>query len=376
MNGLERMMAALRRHQPDRVPIWELIVNRPVIEALYPELFKGAAKSRYERGSQGAFELQADFVEKEDLDGITVFEDGRVERWLDGRTFVDEWGITWKVGEHNIPYAVEHPIRSEQDLDRWQPPDPDADFRLKSLERAVARFKGEKAIVFLGHDAFEFSHYLRGMENLLMDYALNPEFAWRVAQRVMDYKLRVLDRAVDVGADVLCTGDDYAHRTAPIMSPAHFEQFVLPYLRECVSLARRRGVPFLKHTDGNLWPIMDMIVETGIDCLDPLEPIAGMDMGRVKRQYGERIALAGNVDCGQLLPRASKEEVVEAVKETIAKGAVGGGFILASSNSIHPAVKPENYRAMVEAGREFGRYPLDEKMVARYAARDYMARYR
>jgi len=376
MNGYERMMAAIRGEQPDRVPIWELIVNRPVIEALYPDLFVGAQKARYERGSQGVFELQADFVEREDLDGITIFEDSRPTRWLDDRTFVDEWGVTWQVGEHGIPYAVGHPIQSEEDFDRWEPPDPEADYRLECLAAAVKRFKGERCIVFLGHDAFEFSHYLRGMENLLMDYVLNPELAHRIARKVIAYKLRVLERAAQAGADVLCTGDDYAHRLALIMSPVHFREFVLPYLKQCIDLSHRVGLPFLKHTDGDLWKVMDDLVDAGIDCLDPLEPLAAMDIGEVKRRYGDRICLAGNIDCGRLLPDATVQQVVEAVKETIAKAAPGGGYILASSNSIHPAVDPQNYRAMVEAGRQFGAYPLDEKMVADYCRKDYIARYR
>jgi len=377
MTGYERMMAALcRRGVPDRVPIWELIINRPVIEALCPDLLSAEKVARYEWGSAGGFLLQADFVDREDLDGITVFEDIRVERQIDSSTYVDEWGITWHTEEHGIPYAVEHPIQRESDLDGYRAPDPDSDHRLRSLELAVKRFKGHRCIVFLSHEAFEFSHYLRGMENLLMDYALNPAFAHRLARVVMDYKKRVLQRAADAGADVLCTGDDYAHRTAPIMSPAHFREFLLPYLREAVDVARAKGIPFLKHTDGNLWSILDDIVDTGIACLDPLEPIADMDMARVKAAYGQRIALAGNIDCGQLLPFGTEANVVEAVKETIAKGAVDGGFVLASSNSIHPAVKPENYRAMVRAGREFGAYPLDPRMVKQYGERDYMARYR
>jgi uroporphyrinogen decarboxylase len=376
MNGYERMMAAVRGERPDRVPIWELIINRPVIKALCPELFSSEKVARYEWGSCGGFLLQADFIEKEGLDGITVFEDYRVQREVDATTFVDEWGITWKTEENGIPYPVGHPIQSEADLDAYEPPDPDAVHRLESLELAVERFKGQRAIVFLSHDAFEFSHNLRGMTNLLMDYALNPDLAHRLARIVMDYKTRVMQHAADLGADILCTGDDYAHRQAPIMSPEHFRRFVLPYLREAVQVARDNGLPFLKHTDGNLWPIMDDIVGAGIDCLDPLEPIADMDMLRVKETYGDRIALAGNVDCGQLLPRGTEEQVVEAVRETIAKGAPGGGFILASSNSIHPAVKPANYRAMVEAGRRFGAYPLDPEMVAEYREKDYMARYR
>jgi len=376
MTGYQRMMTAIRRQGvPDKVPIWELIINRPVIKALYPELFSTERVARYEWGSAGGFLLQADFVEREGLDGITVFEDIQI-RELDSNTYTDEWGITWRTEQHGIPYAVGHPIQREADLDGYQAPDPEAEHRLQSLELAVKRFKGEKCIVFLSHEAFEFSHYLRGMDNLLMDYALNPALAHRLARIVTDCKKRVLERAAEIGADVLCTGDDYAHRKAPIMSPDHFREFLLPYLQEVVNVAKAKNIPFLKHTDGNLWPIINDIVDTGIDCLDPLEPIADMDMARVKAAYGHRIALAGNVDCGQLLPFGTRTDVIEAVKETIAKGAREGGFILASSNSIHPAVRPENYKAMVEAGREFGAYPLDTRMVQQYSRKDYMARYR
>ena len=100
------------------------------------------------------------------------------------------------------------------------------------------------------------------------------------------------------------------------------------------------------------------------------------DMMNVPRfGVGDRVAVMGNVDCGHVLCEGTPDDVVEAVKETIAKGSVGGGHVLASSNSIHPGVKPENYRTMVEAAREYGRYPLDEAMVREYRERDYMRRY-
>ncbi len=371
MKGYERMMRALRRQEPDRVPMFELIVNEPVIKALYPDLVSG---TKYQRGSEGIYEIQADFIEREGLDAIVIFEDMRSE-WIDGEHYLDEWGITWQVPPSGIPYVVGHPIREEKDLDSYVPPDAEADYRLETLRKAVRRFKHDKAIIFLGHDGFEFSHYLRGLDNLLMDYVLNPSFVKRLARIVTDYKRRVMERAAEEGADILLTGDDYAHRQAPIMSPAHFREFVLPYLKETIDVAKAKGVPFIKHTDGNLWPIIDMLVDAGIDCLDPLEPMARMDIGEVKRRYGDRIAVAGNVDCGELLSRGTVKEVVEAVKETIAKAAVGGGHILASSNSIHPAVKPENYRAMVEAGKRYGRYPLDRKMVEEYKNKNYIAKY-
>jgi len=355
MHGYERFMAALRREQPDRVPIWELIVNRPVIEGLY-----GAGLDYH------------DFVEREDHDGLTIFEDQRIVERLDSSTYRDEWGITWRVEDVDVPYPLAGPIETIRDLDQYTPPDPDADHRLVTLEKAIRRFGGEKAIVFLSHDGFEFPHYLRGMDNLLLDYIDDPELAHRLARMCVDYKKRVMDRALEMGADVALTGDDYAHRHGLIMSPTQFREYIKPYLKEMVDIAKQHEVPFIKHTDGDIWAIMDDLVEIGCDAIDPLEPIANMDIGEAKRRYGDKLALLGNVDCGELLSRGTPAQVEEAVKETIAKGSVGGGHVLASSNSIHPAVDPANYRAMVDAGRRHGQYPLDERMVEECSQRSYI----
>ncbi|MBI2192218.1 MAG: hypothetical protein HYU36_09555 [Planctomycetes bacterium] len=374
MTGRERFLAALRRSEPDRVPLWELIVNEPTLSAW------------------GAATLE-DFVEAEDLDAITVFEDmplrpleaseGPIEAWRGrslpgghGAALKDEWGVVWRVADFGIPYPCGGPIRNEGDLRHYESPDPEANYRLRSLRVAVHRFKGRKAIVFLTHDGFEFPHYLRGgMHNLLVDYVENSHLAHALAEMTVDYKIRLMRQAIRSGADVIVSGDDYSHRAGPVMSPAHFREFVLPYLVRSIEAAHEMGVPYIKHTDGNIWPLMDMMVQAGIDAIDPLETLAGMDIGEVKQQYGDRIAVVGNIDCTRLLTRASPEEVAEAVKETLAKASPGGGHILSSSNSIHPAVKPENYRAMVETAKQFGHYPIDPRLVSEYRSRNYIAVY-
>lgn len=361
MNGYERFMAALRREVPDRVPVWELIVNQPTLSAW------------------GASSLE-EFVEQEDLDAITVFEDMPL-RAVDSPTdhadrghVVDEWGVVWGATEHGIPYPVSGPIRCAEDLKSYIPPDPEADYRLAALRSAVRRFKGHRAIVFLTHDAFEFPHYLRGgMDQLLLDYVDRPGLAHELAEMTLDFKIRLMRRAIAAGADVVVSGDDYAGRTGPLMSPKHFREYVLPYLQRSVQAAHDAGALYIKHTDGDIWRLIDLLIEAGIDALDPLEPIARMDIGEVKRRYGQRLALVGNIDCTELLPHASADEVENAVKETIAKAAPGGGYVLASSNSIHPGVNPQNYRTMVEAARRWGSYPLDPQFVARYATRNYIA---
>ncbi len=375
MTNYERFMTALlRKGEPDRVPLWELIVNEPTLSAW------------------GAKSLE-EFVEMEDLDGITIFEDMRLESlsvteqkelvWR-GRTILtgtrqvvrDEWGIVWGITDFGIPYPIDGPIKEPTDLKTYTPPDPDAPHRLQSLREAVKKFKGKRAIVFLTHDGFEFPHYLRGgMENLLLDYYDNPRLAHELAEIVIDYKIRLMRRAIREGADAVVSGDDYANQHGTVMSPQHFREFVLPYLKRGIDAAHDEGVPFIKHTDGNIWAILDDMVQAGIDALDPIEPAAGMDIGEVKAKYGDRIAVIGNVDCSFVLTRGTIEEVEEAVKETIAKASPKGGHILASSNSIHPAVKPENYKAMVEATRKYGRYPIDPELVANYLNRNYIAKY-
>jgi uroporphyrinogen decarboxylase len=94
----------------------------------------------------------------------------------------------------------------------------------------------------------------------------------------------------------------------------------------------------------------------GYDGLNPLEPQAGMALKRVKDYCGDRICLLGNIDCGELLCHGSEEEVVAAVYQAIQDAAPGGGYILCSSNSIHPGVKPENVVVMMRAAQEYGVY--------------------
>ena len=356
MNGLDRFMTALNREEPDRVPVWELIINEPTLSALY--------------GDVGAIE----FAELDDLDGITIFENQKTTPGPSGGA-LDEWGIEWIAAEGGVAYPSGGPIRSADDLLSYEPPVANAPHRFDTLRQAVDRFRGRRAVVFLTHEAFEFSHYLHGLDNLLIDYFEEPEFVHDLAKMIIDYKIEAAETAVDLGADVIVSGDDYAYRHAPIMSVAHWEEYSLPYLDKLIKAVHRKGVPFIKHTDGDIWSILGQMVDAGIDAIDPLEPMAGMDIGLAKERYGDRVAMVGNVDCTEILTHGSCEEVADAVKETISKAAVGGGHILASSNSIHPGVKPENYRAMVDAARRFGAYPLDPDMVDDYSKCNYIDKY-
>jgi uroporphyrinogen decarboxylase len=253
---------------------------------------------------------------------------------------------------------VQGPIQRPEDLRTYTPPDPDRPGVLGHLPEVVARYKGRKPIIFMARDAFFHPTFLRGMDNYLMDMVINPHLVHELVEVCQSHDLKVMEKAVQAGADIIVFGDDYACNTGPLMSPKHFREFVLPGLRKAVRRAKEAGAYVIKHTDGNLEPLLDMIVDTGIDALHSIEPAAGMDIGQVKARYGDRIALIGNIDCGHLLSHGTTDEVRAAVRACLAAAAPGGGHLLSSSNSIHSSVRPENYLAMVEALREYGNYPL------------------
>jgi uroporphyrinogen decarboxylase len=196
------------------------------------------------------------------------------------------------------------------------------------------------------------------MEDLLMSIVTQPELVKVLVDLSVDINLEMAKEVAARGVKIVYTGDDYAYTKGPLMSPKHFRELFYPGLRRVFGGFKELGLMVIKHTDGNLWSIIDMIIDSGIDCLDPIDPLAGMDVAEVKAKYGDRIALKGNVDCAQTMTFGSVDDVIAETKEVLRKGAPGGGFILSSSNSIHSSVKPENYLAMLQTLEKYGRYPL------------------
>jgi len=345
MSHCERVFAALERKEPDRVPFCECVIDERIMQALLPG---------------------CDYYEFNDWIGLDIASLNRsswrkdnVEFLNEEKTlFRDQWGVIRAWGPELNPYPVEGPIKRPEDLKTYTPPDPDDPDALGHLPEVVARFKGRKPIMILGRDSFFNPAFLRGMENYLMDMVLNPTLVHELVEVCQSYDLKILERSIRAGVEIVMFGDDYACNTGPLMSPEHFREFVLPGLKKAVQLAKDLGAYVIKHTDGNIWPLLDMIVDTGIDAINPIEPVAGMDIGEVKAKYGDRVAIVGNIDVAHLLPHGTVEEVREAVRQCLAAAAPGGGHLLSSSNSIHSSVKPENFLAMAEALRELGRYPL------------------
>lgn len=361
MTGRERILNALSLEQSDRVPHFELAYNEASIigiarhftEELPP--MKSAADMTPEELLM-IFNALSLFIGELEVDGITT----RVlheEEPAGKDCFKDRWGITYRRNPFGLAFPMDGPIKSEADLKQYKPPsvDPDVDFMM--LNMAKARFEGKKAIMFSSHDCFRYCWGLRGsMEDFLVDYIQNPDLAHALARMSADYHMEEAVAAIEAGADAVIFEDDMAFNTNTLMSPAQFDEFIAPYLKELVDAVHAKGAKALKHTDGNIWPIIDRFVEIGFDGIHPLQPQGGMELKKVKEHCGDKICLLGNIDCSELLPNGTEEEVEHAVKRAIEDAAPGGGYILSSSNTIHPGCKPENYIAMVHALKKHGKY--------------------
>jgi len=361
MTGRERILAALRLEQPDRVPHFELAYNESSIIGIARHFTDELPPTKQVADMTPEemimiFNALALIIDELDVDGLTARVLEQEEDLGDG-CFKDGWGVIYKRNPFGLAFPMDGPIKSAADLRGFKPPKVDPDLDLMMLGMVKGRFGDRKAVIFSTHDCFRLSWGLRGgIEHLLIDYIDNPKLAHDLARMSTEYHKEMVAAAIEAGADGVVFEDDLAFNTNTLMSPAHFDEFIAPYLQELVDVAHEKGGMALKHSDGNLWPIIDRLVEIGVDGIHPLQPQGGMDLKKVKEHCGDKVCLLGNIDCSELLPSGTEEEVEQAVRQAIEDAAPGGGYIISSSNTIHPGCKPENYLAMVRAIKKYGEY--------------------
>jgi uroporphyrinogen decarboxylase len=350
---------ALSVREPDRVPLYIHGINEAPIIGIGRQLTEGLPEPKqfHEMNPQERLKLVDTLFlvhETFGVDGFTSFEINHLEE-LDASHVRDDWGVVYERSPHGLPVAVGHPLESAAALEGYRPPKPRRE-HLLLLDLARERFRGEVALFWLMRGAFVLSWRLTGMANLMLQMYDAPAFVHRVAEMTTAFNLEMLDMLIEAGLDVLVVEDDIADTNSSLISPDQFREFVNPYNRRLVERAHQRGLKVVRHSDGNLWNLLDILVETGYDGLNPLEPHAGMHLREVKAHCGERLCLLGNIDCRDLLPHGTPQQVEAAVEQAIEDAGDGGGLIICSSNSLHPGVDPQNCIAMFEATRKHGVY--------------------
>jgi uroporphyrinogen decarboxylase len=337
MNSLERVSAAIKREPLDKVPHFEWLIDKMVVDALMP-------------GGHSFEEFSAAYT-----DAVCVDLDYSKEDIGDG-TFRDEWGMTKKYTQETHSFPINGPVHNMEDLEAYTPPDPYKEGRYKSLEGLLEKYGKEKAVILHMNDVWSIPSRLMTYEEFLMNIIDEPEFIKALVKMTVDAQILLAQGAAKAGCKFIYTGDDVADNSGPTISPALFGEIFYPELKRIIGAYKDMGFFMIKHTDGNIMPLLDYFLEAGIDMLDPIDPIAGMDLKHIKNTYGSRIAIKGNVNCATTLVFGTVDETVAETKYCldVAKGSTG--YICSSSNTIHSSVNPANYKAMMEVIDEYGKY--------------------
>ncbi|MGQ9513976.1 MAG: uroporphyrinogen decarboxylase family protein [Thermoproteota archaeon] len=259
-----------------------------------------------------------------------------------------------------MPWYLEGPIKSLEDLESYEIPDPDAEGRLDYVERVLKLVDGEMAVAasYPIGGPLTAASFLTGFDNFLIYLLKEPRFASKLLEKVTKYCCEIGKRCIDSGIEIIFLNEDLGHVGGPFISSHSFRSSLKPHIEKLVQSMRKKGAVVLLHSDGNIKLLLEDLLEVGIQGLHPIERKASMDLGEIKRRWGDSIALIGNVDASLILPWGNRDEIAYQTLECIRNAAQGGGYILASDHSIHPGIPGQNARLMFEIARRYGKYPL------------------
>lgn len=199
-------------------------------------------------------------------------------------------------------------------------------------------------------------------ELFLESIILEPELIEKFMDITTEGVILMLKEQINAGVDGIIGANDICSKYGPIISPKQFQRFISPYLKRIVSYCHINNIPYIKHYDGNTNQILDTLVnEVGIDGYHSIESSAGMDIFEIKKKFGNKIALIGNLDVGDLLIKGNKKEIDDEIKKLIKFIAPGGGYIFSTSNVVHSGISKDTYMFVLSKVLEYGNYPINIK---------------
>jgi len=310
-------------------------------------------------------------------------------RYIDGPTYIgpepqvhadgsveDHWGVP-RVrvqvgsGERTGAYqeVIDFPlldatsVEEVRDYPKW----PSADwFDYEPVRDQVAKARATgKVVVFMGDRMNRCAQlkpamYVRGIEQILLDLALNPEIAEYIFQRIAGFYLEYARRtfeAAEGGIDIFMTGDDFGTQKGLFMSPEMWRRFLRPGFKAFVDLGKRYGCRVAHHSCGSVKPIIDDLIACGLDILNPLQPEArDMDGADLKKRFGASLSFHGSISIQRTLPFGTPEDVRNEVRDRFEALGPGGGFIFCTAHNIQADTPVENIEALFEAYQSLGRY--------------------
>ncbi len=351
MNSKQRILTALKGGIPDRVPMWEYLFSPKLqkeVMGYTTELYDG--------------KTQVDMAAKLGIDAVWIPVNGfcgiEDEPHSSGEIYKDEWGVTYRKNGWPIIAQTGTPVKSREDWNNYKVPFADTPGRLKILNDAIAANKYDLAIAagFLGPFTM-MTWYLMDFETLSLSLFMDPGLVHEMNNAFVDWALDAAKLAWDKGGvDIFHISDDWGGTDGLLISPDQFREFFIGPFERLVRGLKSFGVPVIMHNDGNLWEIIDDLVNTGIDAYHPVEKAASMDLAKIKQLYKGRICPIGNVNNKTTMVTGTPEDVIRETMECLRTASPGGGYILSTDHSLHDDIPIENVRALIETVHKFGKY--------------------
>jgi uroporphyrinogen decarboxylase len=330
MTKRERIIAAVNHKQTDFVP-YEV----------------GFTHQEYEKVSQYLNDDQFGAKIGNHID--SVYYDGYLSEVTPGSGYwKDDFGVLWnRNGADKDIGVIDGFVISEPDKKRIKMPELDEKRLRRDYEALMVNKKDTFRFGSIGFSMFERAWTLRGMENLLMDMLLEPDFADALMDAILEYNLRVIDIALEYDLDGFHFGDDWGQQKGLIMGPKHWRRYIKPRMAEMYAKVKSKGLIVSQHSCGDIHEVFPDLIEIGLGIYQTFQPEI-YDIRQVKSEFGKDLSFWGGISTQRLLPFATPEEVKRVTRETLEIVGKGGGYIAAPTHSIPGDVPPENVVAMLE----------------------------
>jgi uroporphyrinogen decarboxylase len=385
MTSRERIKAATNHEEPDRVPIVIGANNTTGIKMeTYREIkrlegIEAPDEYIYRWPELGTAKLDEDTLRRlgSDVRGVRDLEPEEVlERNRErepGSPYINSWGSgqvktgpgEWYPGIHPLKDA--DTIKDLEDYENW--PDMTDPTRVAHVRDRAEEVAGEDEYAIMATPwllfPLERAFAMQGMDIFLQNLVKNPEFAEALLLKITEKCKTLMDEFLsELGknVDIICIGDDLGTQDSLLMSPKTYREILKPIHADYIDFIKdRTDAKVFFHTDGDVSPLIDDLIEIGVDILNPIQTSAGnmSDLSELKERFGDEIVFCGAIDTQNVLPNGSPEDVRSEVKRVIGALGPGGGYLLSAVHTIMEEVPAENVLAMVEAAREYGSYPLD-----------------
>ena len=350
----ERVIAAFRRSGPDRVPRW--LQLSPALKVALQE-------------AVGTEDLVAAFNLDLNYDETVSRAPSRLEadfsRYFDEippGAYYSDWGEMWYPSGFYHFEGQKKPMAgftSIKELDEYPFPDPDAEYRYTETAARAEAIKrtGLPAISSYDCGFFEQAHGVRGMDNILVDLLINPDFAYALLEKIAVRKIGAAVQYAKAGVDILFLGDDWGYEKSTIMSLPTWRKYFKPLLAKEIAAVRavNPDVIIAYHSCGHVEPVVPELIECGIDVLQSVQPEAN-DPARLKRLYGNHLSFWGTIGVQSTFPFGTPEEMDRVVKERIETVGRGGGLLIGPAHCIEPETPVENVFAFIKAVEKYGEY--------------------